>query len=124
MACFEEYGTIPRNIRWSWSGRSADGRTVAVTFWQDKFEDGGRLYRSAAHMPDDQWFGSPGHNELMDNLQHAKVHCGGELRIIIAIAKDKNASPRSIAECFPAKNMRMKLTHFDRATGDFVVERI
>jgi hypothetical protein len=122
--CFAAYGTVPGNIRWSWSGRSADGKTVSVTFWQDKFESGGLVYRSSAHMPDDKWFGSPGHKELIENLQHAHDHCDGELRVIVAIAKDPTVSPRSIAECFPAKKLRMRLTHLDVATGDFLAERI
>ncbi len=32
--CFEVYGTIPKNPRWSWSGRSAAGKVVSATFWQ------------------------------------------------------------------------------------------
>ena len=123
-ACFAEYGTVPRNPRWSWSGRSPDGKTVSVTFWQDRFERGGTLYRSEAHASDTKWFGSPGHKELLDNLEHALAHCGGQLRIIIAMAKDVKAEPRSIAECFPARGLHMRLIHFDRVTGDFAAERI
>ncbi|HMN71894.1 MAG TPA: hypothetical protein PKA55_08495 [Rhodoblastus sp.] len=122
--CFAAYGTVPRNLRWSWSGRSRDGKVVSVTFWQDLFEDGGRIYRSSAHSSEDRWYGSPGHKELVENMQHAWDHCDGELKIIIAIAKDPKAAPRSIRECFPAINLKMRLREFDSKTGDFVVERI
>jgi len=121
--CFEHFGVLPRNLRWSWSGRSADGKVVAVTFWQDKFEEKGAIYKSTAHSADKKWVGSPGHKELVENLNWTRDHCGGELRIIIAIAKDEQAEPRSIKECFPSK-MRMRLIRFDEASGEFVAERI
>ena len=44
--CFEFFGVVPKNTRWSWSGRSLDGQDVAVTLWQDRFEEKGRIYRS------------------------------------------------------------------------------
>ena len=28
---FEFFGVVPKNARWSWSGRSTDGSVVAVT---------------------------------------------------------------------------------------------
>lgn len=122
--CFESYGTKPRNLRWSWSGRSVDGKVVSVTLWQDRFENGVNQYRSAAHVGDDKWFGSPGHNELIENLAWAQRECDGEVRVIIAIAKDRAASPRSIRECFPKPELRMRVAHLDLHTRDFVLERI
>lgn len=122
--CFAFYGTEAVSPRWSWSARSPDGRTVAVTFWQDKFENGGRRYTSTRHMPDPNWFDSLGHRELLGNLAWAQDHCGGESQMIIAIAKDTAATPRAIKECFPQPALRMRITHLDRATGAFVVERI
>jgi hypothetical protein len=122
--CFDFYGTVPKNIRWSWSGKSLDGKIISVTFWKDKFENGGKSYRSVSHLPDDKWVGSPGHNELIENLKHSFEKCDGILHVIIALAKDVNASPRSIAECYPAKGLIMRLTHFDETTGDFVAERV
>ncbi len=79
--CFAHYGVVPRNLRWSWSGRSPDGKTVAVAFWQDRFLDGGKTYRSSNHLPNDKWFGSPGHSELIENLIWARDNCGGLLRV-------------------------------------------
>jgi hypothetical protein len=123
-ACFEHYGTKPANPRWSWSGRSDDGKTVSVTFWQDRFEGGTTLYRSHVHLSDDKWFGSPGHAELIRNLAWARDHCDGLVRVIIAIPRDRDVSPRSIKECFPQPNLIMRVTQLDAATGDFVVERV
>lgn len=122
--CYAYFGVKPKNPRWSWSGRSADGKTVAVTFWQDRFLDGGRVYRSSNHLPNDKWFGSPGHKELIENLICARDNCDGELRLIIAIAKDPNAEVREIKECFPHEKLQMKLIKLDEATCEFVTERI
>jgi hypothetical protein len=121
--CFEHFSVKPGNPRWSWSGRSDDGQTVAVTFWQDRFENKGTLYRSHVHLPGDKWFGSPGHTELIRNLAWARDHCGGCVRVIVAIPKDRNASPRSIKECFPQPDLIMRLSELDPATGDFILER-
>jgi hypothetical protein len=122
--CFAHYGTKPRNLRWSWSARSEDGKTVVVAFWQDRFTEGGRVYQSASHSGDEQWFGSAGHNELMNNLKWARNHCGGLLRTIVVVAKDMKAEPRETLECFPRDNLIMKITHLDEVTCDFVTERV
>jgi hypothetical protein len=123
-ACFDAYNVNPTNPRWSWSGRSADGKTVAVTVWQDKFENGIELYRSHTHLGESGWQSRPGHNELIKNLAWARDYCNGEVRIIIAIAKDKHASPRAIQECFPRPDIVMRVTKLEESTGDFVLERI
>lgn len=123
-ACFEHYGAKPGNPRWSWSGRSDDGRTVAVTCWQDRFESGIDLYRSHTHLGEAGWSSRPGHNELIRNLAWARDNCDGQVRIIVAIPEDRNASPRSIRECFPRPDISMRVTKLDEASGDFVLERI
>ena len=61
--CFDFFGTVPKNPRWSWSGRSPDGKVVAVTFWQDQFEEGGRIYRRRRR-PDEKAMNKPGRTEL------------------------------------------------------------
>lgn len=123
-ACFDHYGVKPGNPRWSWSGKSADGKTVAVTCWQDRFENGIDLYRSRTHHGEAGWQSRPGHSELIRNLAWARENCGGEVRIIIAIAEDPKASPRSIRECFPRADIRMRVITLDEALGEFSLERI
>ncbi|PHP66129.1 hypothetical protein CSC94_16160 [Zhengella mangrovi] len=122
-ACFEAVGTVPKNSRWSWSGRSTDGSRVSVTLWQDQFENGATIYRSTGFPADEAWVGSPGHNELIDNLAWAEDRLGGVVSVIIAIARDATVSPRSIRECFPVKNWRMKVAFLDRSSGEFILER-
>ena len=123
-ACFDHYGVKPGNPRWSWSGKSGDGKTVAVTCWQDRFENGIDLYRSHTHLGEAGWQSRPGHNELIRNLAWARDNCGGEVRIIVAIPEDPKASPRSIRECFPRADIRMRVVDLDEASGDFSLERI
>jgi hypothetical protein len=53
--------------RWSWSGRSEDGKGVAVTLWQDRFEDKGRVYRSWKIDQTGEWKSRTDLVELIDN---------------------------------------------------------
>lgn len=123
-ACFDSYDVKPANPRWSWSGKSDDGETVAVTCWQDRFEKGIDLYRSHTHLGETGWQSRPGHNELIRNLAWARDNCDRIVRIIIATPVEPAASPRSIKECFPRPDIRMKIVTLDEASGDFVLERI
>ena len=123
-ACFQFFGTEPTNPRWSWSARSPDGKTVAVTFWQDRFQDGGTIYTSTVHAGDERWLASPGRAELLRNLAWARDYYSGDIRIIIAIPKDPDASPRSIKECFPHPQLKMRVTHLNESIGEFVAKRI
>jgi len=120
-AAFAHFGTKPHNVQSSWSARSADGKTVVVTFWQDLFErkDGRLIY--ARPRPDAAIAVRPGFHELMENLAWARDRCDGRFRVIVAKAKNPNADRRSIDACFPSQ-MVMKLTHLDVASGAFVAE--
>jgi hypothetical protein len=120
-AAFSHFGATPRNVQWSWSARSDDGRTVVVTLWKDRVvrKDGRITYEWTA--PPDHVRRRPGFSELMDNLAWSRDHCGGRFSVIIATAKDEHADPRSIDECYPVK-WRMKLIEFDSAAGTFTAE--
>jgi hypothetical protein len=121
---FEHFGVVPKNIRWSWSGRSPDGSVVAVRLWQDRFENGGRTYRSWADDQPGGWKSRPGFVELIENLVHARDHLGGVVSVILLIAKDQKASPRSIERSSPAPNLKMRVAELDEDQGTFVLERI
>ena len=82
------------------------------------------LYRSHTHLGETGWQSRPGHNELIRNLVWARDNCDGEVRIIIATPVDRNASPRSIRECYPRPDIRMRIVNLEEASGDFVLERI
>ena len=121
---FEYFGVVPKNIRWSWSGRSHDGSSVAVRLWQDKFEQGGRLYRSWSDDVPGAWRSRPGFTELIENLAHARNHLDGVVSVILLIAKDKTAVPRSIDRSAPAPNLRMRIIELDEREGTFLLQRI
>lgn len=122
--CFSFFGTVPRNTRWSWSGRSEDGREVAVTLWQDRFEEKGRIYRSWQSDRPGEWKSRPGFVELIDNLAHARDSNGRLVHVILAQARDKDATPRSIARCFPHPTLKMRVIDLDQSEGTFVLERV
>jgi len=121
---FEYFGVVPKNIRWSWSGRSPDGSVVAVRLWQDRFENGGRIYRSWRSDVPGQWTSRLGFVELIDNLAHARDHLDGIVRVILLVAKDKNASPRSIERSSPQEKLRMRVLELNEEEGTFVLERV
>lgn len=121
--CFEFFGVIPRNTRWSWSGRSADGSKVAVTLWQDRFEKGGRIYRSWQTDRPGEWRSRPGFVELIENLAHARDNLNGIVHVILALPKDKDAQPRSIDRCFPQPNLKMRIVELDEIEGTFLLAR-
>src|SRR5258708_30641527 len=74
---FAQVGVRLRNNQWSWSGRSEDGQTVAITVWTDKVkrEDDSFVYRQIAYTEAER--GRPGFRELIENLRWARDHCGG-----------------------------------------------
>ncbi|HEY7977318.1 MAG TPA: hypothetical protein VID67_03920, partial [Rhizomicrobium sp.] len=94
-------------------------KTVVATLWQDQFErrDGKVTYKRPGAIAGERR--SPGLSELIENFTWARDNCDGLFNVIIAIAKDKAADPRSIQECFPSK-MIMKLINFDEETGAFM----
>lgn len=123
-ACHEKLGTVPKNPRWSWSGISPNGDTVAVNLWQDHFSDAGRVYETGSVQSNLPWVGTPGHNELMENLKWARDNLNGEVSVVVLIAKDKSAHPRTIQNCFPHSKLKMRVAHLDVVSGEFRLERI
>ena len=124
-AAFAAFGTTPRNVNWSWSARNENTKTVVVTLWQDEFvyratASGKKEARYAATRVWDAARKSNGMKEMFDNLQWALDNCDGVVRVIIAIAKDISARPRSIAECFPSA-LRLRVTSVDVKAASFTL---
>lgn len=119
---FGHFGAKPRNVQWSWSARTDD--KVIVTLWQDQFtREGEKLTYSRPAVPEGEPDTRPGFRELMSNLKFAQDELAGLLHVIVAVARDKSASPRSIAHCFPS-DMTMKLIDLDPDSGSFKAERV
>ena len=117
---FRAYGAKGNNPRWSWSARTPDGQVV-MTFWKDLIQrDGSHLSYSIFGRADRlHWKDNPGNSERIENLKWAKDHCEGLMRVVIVVAEDTNANPRSILESYPQKKWLMKLVEFDERTGEF-----
>ena len=121
--CYASYGVRLANARWSWSGRSDDGRTVVVTLWQDRFADAGRTYRSWDSDKPGAWRSRPGFVELISNLAYARAHTQGLVRVVLAKARDVEASPRSIERCFAQPNLIMRVVDLDMEAGTYTLSR-
>lgn len=120
-AAYKHFGVKPKNIQWSWSGRSEE--KVAVTLWKDRFLESGTAYENWHDDVPGEWRSRPGFVELIDNLAYAQDELDGVVHIIAAKAKDEDARPRSIERSYPTK-MRMKVTKLDRDNGKFRLELI
>ena len=119
--CFKAYNARGANPRWSWSARSEDGKTVVLTLWQDGIKVQGKAvtYDSFDLEGSGEWQALPGNRERIENLRWARDKCGGRFRVVITVAKDVSAVPRSIAQCFPKHNLTMRLLDLDENTGEF-----
>jgi hypothetical protein len=117
--CFDFFGVVPRNYRWSWSARNEN--TVVLTIWNDGFrrDDDGKLIYQRTHGT-----GKPGLSELADNLDFARQNFDGDFQVIIAIATDPGASTRTIKTCWPAPGMLFNIRTWNPETGELVAEAI
>ena len=122
-AAFRFFNTKPRNPNWSWSARSADGLTVVVTLW--KHELIGTAGSMVYYRPDlGDWHRGNGSKFFFEDMAWALANCGGVVRVIVAV-RDPNAGPRVRAvECYPQKNLFMRITHLDPKTGAFRLEQV
>jgi hypothetical protein len=122
-ACFEHFGAVCKNARWSWSARSRDGKTVVLTMWEDEIteRDGKTIYQSRLRPKIQR---RPGAAERLENLIWARDHCDGLMRVVRMTARDVNAETRSIATCYPDDDLIMRLTELDPRSGRFRAESI
>ena len=82
-ACFAHFRAECANIRWSWSAKSPDGKTVVVTLWRDVIRQEHDLltYEQEARTSDKK--PGLGSKERMANLIWAQDHCDGLVRVVI-----------------------------------------
>jgi hypothetical protein len=122
-AAFRFYDTEPRNPNWSWSARSADGATVAITLWKDEFiGSAGKMTYAKSELGD--WFEGPGSRFFFEDLAWAKNNCDGIVRVIVAVRDEQDKTKVSMAECYPQKNLVMRITHLDAEAGAFGLSQI
>ena len=122
--CFTHYGAVSRNRRWGWSARSADGKTVVMTFWRDllNYKTDPVSYGELHPNGPNEWMSRPGNRERIEYLKWARDNLDGILRVVIITAKDTTAVPREIADAHVNDRMIMRIVDFDEATGHFRAE--
>jgi len=120
-AAFQFYNTKPRNPFWSWSARSK--HELVVTLWKHEFQGpAGNMVYSKNNLQD--WHTGTGSRAFIQDLAWALTHCGGLVRVIVVV-RDESALPAIRAsECYPCKNLVMRVTHLDPATGAFSLEQV
>jgi hypothetical protein len=121
--CFEFFNAAPKNLRWSWSARNSNN--VVVTLWQDRFrrDDDGKLVYVRSHLSEKE-LNKPAYAEMVENLEFSRRRCNGEFNVILARAKDTEASTRQIEECWPVPGLRMKVRSFNVTTGNLIAEAL
>jgi hypothetical protein len=104
VAAFAHFGITLKNDRWSWSGRSPDGKVV-LTIWRDEIDNKSKPPRCNffGHPRLSQWRNRPGNHERIENLKWAREHCDGLFGLVLVSAVDLNAEPRKVAEAYPTK---------------------
>jgi hypothetical protein len=118
---FDHFGAIPKNIRWSVSGRSPDGQTVVMVLWQHLLDYSTNPI-SYSHYGWHQLLAhnrEPSTKERVENLIWARDHCDGLFNVIIAVPVDPNDIDRGIADAFPHDRLVMKLVQLCEQTGEF-----
>jgi hypothetical protein len=92
-----------------------------MTFWKDKIDYSSKpiSYSTFGSPTLERWKDQLGNRERIDNLNWARDHCDGVMRVVIIKAIDEGAASRRIAQSYPQKNMVMKLTRLDEDTGEF-----
>jgi len=122
-AAFRFYNADPRNINWSWSARSSDGKTVVVTLWKDELKGAaGNMAYDRGNMRD--WHNGPGRRFFFEDLAWALANCDGLLRVIVAVRDHNQARRTRKAEWYPQKNLVMRIVHLDPAVGAFRLQQV
>ena len=120
-AAFRFFNTEPLNPNWSWSARSADGRTVAVTLWKHEFGAGAMTYTMNAFV---DWRKGNGSRQFLKDLVWARANCDGRVNVIVVVRDEDDLSRIKTKDCYPQKNLVMRVKHVDPDTGDFRLERV
>jgi hypothetical protein len=122
-ACFRFYNTDPLNPNWSWSAVSADGKTVVVTLWLDEFKgQAGKMVYARQGLGD--WHKGSGSRFFFEDLAWAVANCGGIVRVVVAVRDPRQTGRAKTLECYPRKDLVMRVVHVDPKTGAFRLEQV
>jgi hypothetical protein len=122
-ASFRFYNTEPRNPNWSWSAVSPDGKTVVVTLWIDGFKGpAGSMVYARRGLGD--WHNGNGNRFFFEDLAWAVANCGGIVRVIVAVRDKRQTGRGKTVECYPRKELIMRVVHLDPKAGAFRLKQV
>jgi hypothetical protein len=122
-ACFRFYNTDPRNPNWSWSAVSAEGKTVVLTLWLDEFKGrAGHMVYARQGLGD--WHEGNGSRFFFEDMAWAVANCDGIVRVIVAVRDKRQTGRAKTKECYPRKDLIMRIVHFDPKAGAFRLEQV
>jgi len=117
---FAEFGAKATNPRQTWSARNEADKIVVLTMWADSFDPApGSAFSSFNHPSLAHWQNARGNKDRIKNLKFAQEHCGGLFRVVVVIAKDVGAMPRTALNLCPHPTKVMRITDFNPNTGEF-----
>jgi hypothetical protein len=93
-----------------------------VSLWKDEIRGrAGSLVCSRSGWG--EWHRSTYH-DFLNALALARRKCGGIVNVVVVV-RDEQAIPRvRTADCYPAHNLRMRVTHLDLVAGAFRLEQV
>jgi hypothetical protein len=122
-ACFNYFGAAPAPRHFSGSAISHDGKTVVVTMWEDELErQNDRVTYQSRYPPITQGQSNRANKKWIANLKWARDHCDSPVRVVVLVAKNPQARPKTLHSCYPHDTLVMRITHFDTRTGAFRAE--
>lgn len=104
-----------------WSGKSTDGKTVVVSLWRDEFVGpaGAMVYEKG---DTNDWVDGPAKREFFRHLRWALDHCGGIVRVVVAV---RDLADRARAsDCYPAPKLILRIAELDAINGAFRLEQV
>ena len=122
---FKYFGIIQNNERWSWSGISEDGKTVALTIWTDQSKyQNGKWHYSNFNKNNEIWINSPGNKDRIKHIEYCIKNLDSKFRVIWVHPKKKGVfdETRDIKQINPLEKGFFKITRFDEITGEFEAE--
>jgi len=119
-AAYRAYGCVTKTP-YSWSGRSPDGKTVAISMWVDGIHNdtSPMTYGSVGKEDIANWEWRQGNKDRIEDLKWSHDHCGGRLRVIITVPEDFDAPTRKVAEAWVRPDLVMQLDELNENTGEF-----
>ena len=123
VEAYAALGAELKNERWAWSGHGPDGRTVAVTLWEDKLREvpGGVRYDIFDDPDLPAWRAKRGNRERIRDLMLARDRCDGLFKVVIGRA-NAAGDARLEGSGDEASDMVMRLIDLDETTGEFSAE--